>query len=217
MREIVKEFTEIVAQTLPVPEPVFEFGALQVPGQEGYADLRYIFPGMEYVGCDIQEGVGVDRVLDLHSIDLPPETAGTVLMMDTIEHVERFWDALKEVHRILKPNGVFAMSSLMDFPIHRFPSDYWRFTPFGFECLLKEYPFSFVEFVGEELFPHTVVGVSCKGTIPEERLDEFKERMAKWKASWNSIHPPRAPMVNLVKQFIPPIALHVYRRLKDRD
>ena len=56
MRESIKEFVKIVSETLPIPEPIFEFGSLQVPGQEGFADLRPIFPNKKYIGCDIREG-----------------------------------------------------------------------------------------------------------------------------------------------------------------
>ncbi|MQY58055.1 MAG: hypothetical protein GH144_00405 [Clostridia bacterium] len=52
---LVKQFVEIVAETMPITEPIFEFGSLQVPGQEGFADLRPLFPNKEYVGCDIRE------------------------------------------------------------------------------------------------------------------------------------------------------------------
>jgi hypothetical protein len=59
----IKDFVSIVAETLPITAPVYEFGALQVPGQEGFADLRPCFPHHEYLGTDIRAGAGVDRSL----------------------------------------------------------------------------------------------------------------------------------------------------------
>src|SRR3989337_2282729 len=103
MRESIKQFVTITATSLPLQEPIYEFGALQVPGQEEFADLRTIFPRCDYVGADMREGPGVDRVLDLHSIDLPSESVGTVLCLDTLEHVEYPHQALREIHRILSP------------------------------------------------------------------------------------------------------------------
>ena len=78
----------IAAESLPIRGPVYEFGSLQVPGQEGFADLRPLFPDKEYVACDMRTGPGVDQILNLHGIDLPPESVGTVLCLDTLEHVE---------------------------------------------------------------------------------------------------------------------------------
>ena len=87
MRKSLKDFARIVAETLPAAEPIYEFGARQVAGQERFADLRPLFPGKIYVGCDMRPGPGVNRVLDLHALDLPSDSVGTVLCFDTLEHV----------------------------------------------------------------------------------------------------------------------------------
>lgn len=159
MRQLIKEFVKIIADTLPISEPLYEFGSLQVQGQEGFANLRPFFPDKEYVGCDMQAGPGVDRVLNLHNIDLPSETVGTVLILDTLEHVEFVRKATEEAYRILKPEGVLVISSQMDCPIHSYPNDYWRFTPQAFTSLLRPFSSCFVDFAGDEWFPHTVVGI----------------------------------------------------------
>ena len=121
MRQKIKDLVSIVATTLPIRGPIYEFGALQVPGQEGFADLRPYFPQQDYVGTDMLEGPGVDKLLDLYDIDLPSESVGTVLCFETLEHVEYPHRALEQIHRILKPDGIAVISSVMDFPIHDFP------------------------------------------------------------------------------------------------
>ena len=185
MRELVKDFVKICAETLPVLEPVYEFGALQVPGQEGYADLRPFFKGKKYIGADMQEGPGVDVVLNLHNIELPPETAGTVLALDTLEHVEYVRKAVDEVYRILTPDGIFIATSVMNFRIHAWPHDYWRFTPEGFKSLLKPFAHSIIEFAGDKRFPHTVVGVGFKSPVEDKKLEEFYKRLKQWKDYWS--------------------------------
>jgi len=79
MRSSIREFAKLCAQTLELQEPIYEFGSLQVPKQEGFADLRPFFKGKQYVGADVQEGPGVDVVLDLHKINLPDNSVGTIL------------------------------------------------------------------------------------------------------------------------------------------
>ncbi|UCF15478.1 MAG: class I SAM-dependent methyltransferase [Phycisphaerales bacterium] len=187
MREAIKQFVEIFAESFPVREPIYEFGSLQVPGQEGFADLRPFFADKEYVGCDLQEGPGVDRVLNLHDIDLPAETAGTVLALDTFEHVEYVRKAVQELHRILKPDGVLVASSVMKFPIHDFPYDYWRFTPEGFRSLMQPFGSVFVDIAGDEEFPHTVVGLGLKGRIPDDVMNDFKTKFGQWKIRWRKV------------------------------
>lgn len=184
MRQSIKEFVELVSKNLPVIGPIYEFGALQAPTQVGFADLRPSFPGIEYVGCDMQEGPGVDLILDLHSIALPSESVGTVVMLETLEHVEFPRKAMEELHRILRPGGMLVVSSVLNFPIHEYPSDYWRFTPEGLGSLLGSFTGVWVESVGFPDFPHTVVGIGFKGSgaVPEE----FERRSKAWKKRWRS-------------------------------
>lgn len=178
MRKNIHDFAGIVSATLPVTGPIYEFGSFQVPGQAAMANLRPLFPGKEYVGCDMREGPGVDRILNLHAIDLPPGSAGTVLCFDTLEHVEHPHKALEEIHRILKPDGMAVISSVMNFPIHDYPYDYWRFTPEAFNSILKPFPHSFTGFQGSANFPHTVVGIGFKGNVPP--LAAFRNQYEKW-------------------------------------
>jgi hypothetical protein len=58
MRQSIKNFAVIVSKTLPITEPVYEFGSFQVPEQIGFADLRPIFQDKKYIGCDMREGQG---------------------------------------------------------------------------------------------------------------------------------------------------------------
>jgi len=211
MRESIKRFVKICAETLPISEPIYEFGSLQVLEQEGFADLRPIFQGKKYVGADMRKGIGVDVILNLHSIDLPTESVGIVLILDTLEHVEFPIKAMEEVHRILKPNGFAVISSVMNFPIHDHPSDYWRFTPEGFKSLLKPFDFSFVDFAGDENFPHTVVGIGFKSPSLGG-FDKFKEKFKLWKEEWSN--PSKKSWKVLVRIFAPPILLDFCRKVR---
>ena len=134
MRDHNKAFCRLVSETFDCPGPVFEFGSYQVEGQVDYADLRALFPGKEYVGCDMRPGPGVDRVEDVSAIRLPDASAGTVLCIETFEHVFEVRRAFDEVFRVLKPGGLFVITSPLNFRIHGYPDDYWRMTP---NCLRR--------------------------------------------------------------------------------
>lgn len=210
MRELIRDFVKIVSENFVIDEPIYEFGSLQVPGQEGFADLRPFFPGKQYVGCDFREGTGVDKVLDLHAIDIPSESVGTVLCLETLEHVEFPKKAMEEVHRILKPGGITVISSVLNFPIHEFPADYWRFTPEGLNVLLSLFPVLSSYAAGKEIFPHTVVAVGFKSSLDIPR--GFEENMNQWKKRWkfengNTIR-------EYIKVFLPSILLDLGREIK---
>ena len=68
MRDSNKAFCRLVAETFDCPGPVFEVGSYQVEGQEGYANLRHLFPGQDDVGCDMRPGPGRDRVEDVTAL-----------------------------------------------------------------------------------------------------------------------------------------------------
>lgn len=185
MRNHLRRFIELTNKTINLQAPFFEFGALQVHADSALEDLRPLFLGKDYVGCDMRPGPGVDRVLNLHHLDLPDESVGTAICMDTMEHVEYPRQAMDELHRVLRPDGVLIMSSVMNFPIHGYPNDYWRFTPEGFRSLLKKFSHSFVGFDGQEDFPSTIVAIAFKEKSQE--LDIFQGEFIKWQTRNNKI------------------------------
>ncbi len=209
MRQTIKDLISMIAKTLPIEEPIYEFGSLQVSGQEGFADLRPLFPGKKYVGVDMRHGIGVDQILNLHEIDLPQESVGTILCMDTLEHVEYPHRALEEIHRVLKPKGIGIISSVMYYPIHDHPYDYWRFTPEAFRSLLKPFENSFIGYAGKANFPHTVIGIGFKGNVPE--ISEFTMRYDEWKEQQEKLR--NQGFRQIVKLLTPPILLPAFSRI----
>lgn len=220
MRAPVKAFAKLCAETLPVCEPIYEFGAFQVPEQGSYADIRPYYPGRHFLGADMRKGPGVDVVLDLHDIALPDESAGTVLMYETLEHVEFPRKAVGEAFRILKPSGCLVMTSQMNFPIHEYPHDYWRFTPEAFKSLLRPFARSIVDFAGEANFPHIVIGVGFKAEPPENVIEEFIGKLRDWKSFWRD---PRGKATaraidwarTTIRPLLPEPVLRLYRGLRN--
>jgi SAM-dependent methyltransferase len=193
MRKSIRNFMEICTDTLALEGPVYEFGAMQVEGNADIADLRPLFLETEFYGCDMREGPGVDIVLDLHDIDLPLDAAGTVIALDTLEHVERPWEAMAEIQRVLKPGGIAILTSVMRFPIHGYPNDYWRFTPEGLRSLFKVFDHSFIGSCGgTKDFPQTVVGVGFNGDAPD--LSDFDAKYSQWANLNNKIDEKLLPL-----------------------
>ena len=179
MRKETRAFVQTCAAVLPVEEPVVEIGALQIEGQEKYADLRALFAGKEFIGCDMREGPGVDRIENLHGLSFADDSVGTLIMLDTMEHVKYPFKAMQEVYRVLKPGGMVIMTSVMLCPIHAYPSDYWRFTPEAFKVLLEQFATVKVYDDRPALFPRSVYGVGIKGPLDAETAGSLDARVRK--------------------------------------
>src|SRR4051794_10641430 len=180
VRDHNKAFCRLVAETFDCPAPVFEFGSFQVEGQEGYANLRSLFPGKAYVGCDMRQGPGVDRVEDVSAISLPDGSAGTVLCIETFEHVFEVRRAFDEVFRVLRPGGVFVITTPLNFRIHGYPDDYWRMTPNCLRRLMARYELRVAGYQGHRSFPHSVMAVGVKAPAPGDGLDRARNLVGEY-------------------------------------
>lgn len=186
MRDHTKEFVRLIAETFDCPGPIYEFGSFQVEGQEQYADLRSLFPGRKYVGCDMRPGPGVDVVDDVTNMKLGTGTVGTILSIETFEHVFEIRKAFDEVFRVLKPGGLFVITTPLNFRIHAYPDDYWRLTPTCLRRLMAPYEAKVTGFQGHDKFPHTVMAVARKAPAESdfaERASDLNRRYAEYLAA----------------------------------
>jgi SAM-dependent methyltransferase len=190
MRPHNNAFVRSATESFDLPGPAFEFGSFQVEGQEEHFNLRGYFAGKSYVGCDFRDGPGVDRVEDVTKIGLASESVGTVLCVETFEHVYAIQDAFAEVFRVLRPGGAFLLTSPFHFRIHAYPDDYWRFTPSLLRRMMAPYGGLIVGSQGPETTPHTVMAMGIKGQAPpdfraraERMIGLYRTRLAEIEAA----------------------------------
>ena len=205
MRTTMLSLARALSRTVRLPEPIYEFGARRVPGQEHRGDVRSFFRDRRFVGTDVEPGEGVDVVLDLHRLELPDASIGTALVFDTIEHVGHPRRALAEVHRCLVPGGLLVITSVMYFPVHAYPDDYWRFTASGFSILLEPFHRVAVRAYGLAKLPHTVVGIASKGPIDASLERGLLAALDRWGArgaqTWKEVAMAVAPPVLLIPAY----------------
>lgn len=173
MNQFLHGVARAVAETFDLPGPVLEIGSQQVPGQEEIADLRPLFPGKPYVGLDMQPGPGVDLVANVEALPQADASVGTVIAMNTLEHVPRFWRGFDEVHRVLRPDGALLVSCPFYFHVHAYPSDYWRFSPEGLELMLAPYPQKIVGRHGPARRPASVWALAFREGRPPVTPAQF--------------------------------------------
>lgn len=183
MNHFIHGVTRAIAETFDLPQPIVEIGSYQVAGQEAIANLRSFFPGKDYVGIDMRPGPGVDRVANVEALPFASGSIGTVLALNTFEHVRCFWRGLDEAHRVLRPDGALVMSTPFHFRIHQFPHDYWRFTPAAYETLLESYPSKIIGWHGPKNRPANVWSIAFRegrAAITIEELERYRMLMAQY-------------------------------------
>jgi SAM-dependent methyltransferase len=163
-----------VAETFDLPGPILEIGSYQVEGQEAIADLRDLFPRKPYLGLDRRAGPGVDLVADVEDLPQADSSVGTVIAMNTFEHVPHFWRGFEEIRRVLRPDGAFLVSCPFHFKIHNYPADYWRFTPAALELLLEDYPSRIVGWHGPKHRPAHVWALAFREERPPIMPEQFE-------------------------------------------
>jgi SAM-dependent methyltransferase len=86
---------------------------------------------------DAYPGQDVDVVADAHTLDRGPLTrvlAGWMAHFDAyvacsvFEHLRRPWVAMEAAARVVRPGGLVYVQTHQTFPLHGYPSDYFRFS-----------------------------------------------------------------------------------------
>jgi SAM-dependent methyltransferase len=101
-------------------------------------------------------------------------------MFELLEHLPYPQKAIAEAQRVLKDNGLLALSVPFHYRLHGFPSDYWRFTASGVYTLLSTFPQKTVFAVGPRLKPAFIFAVATK-TVSirfDEKRKEFESQVA---------------------------------------
>jgi SAM-dependent methyltransferase len=167
MRRAIASSVRVFTDVFQPPGPVIEIGAYYTEGYEWLSNLRPLFPGREYIGCDIRPGRGVDRIEDAQRLSFPDASIGTVLMFEILEHLPDPRAAVAEAHRVLRDEGMLAMSVPFNYRLHGFPTDYWRFTASGVHQLLAPFPHKTVFSLGPRLKPSFTFAVAHKSGSSE--------------------------------------------------
>lgn len=222
---LIVEFVAELVGRLELPEPIVEFGSLQVePGQPN--DLRRLFAGRDFTGTDLRPGPGVDRVEDLRGLSFADGELGTALCLDTLEHCADPLAACRELHRVLAPGGVCVLSSVMFFPVHGYPHDYWRFTPEGMRVLLAPFEDAWAVGVGHPELPMQVVAIGSKDGrlgVGPEAFATLNDAQRQWdraagKVRFGVLHVPLKQLARTLAAELPrAVAQRAAARLRSRS
>ena len=121
--------------THPTPL-VLTIGNLRMPiFSDSQKDVYDVY-NKNSIKMDITFKRGVDLVADGYTIPFPDKYFDLVVAQASPKHLVNPHNFITEVKRILKPGGIFYAEFAYLLAFHRWPGDYFRFTPLGISELL---------------------------------------------------------------------------------
>ena len=120
----------------------FDF-ALDVGGGDG-SRYRVCIKANKFLSLDIDSGSGADIVASADSIPFEESSVDFILSAQMLEHVTNPKLCLDEMWRVLECDGLLLITVPFLGETHSEPTDFWRFTNFGLELLLRESGFEVI-------------------------------------------------------------------------
>ncbi len=172
MREPVRDYVRRIINQYEFEDPVLDCGAGWEPNY-----YEPLFPKRKYIKQDIQDydPPCIDIICDICDMrEVEDDSIGLVLLMESLEHIAFPQKAMDEIFRILKPDGLLILTTVMAMGIHECPKDYWRFCPGGIELLLRA--FKIVDFTleGYSSFP-LGIWVTAQKSLENRSLGQLPE------------------------------------------
>lgn len=166
MREAIVNYVRWAIERFPFEEPILDTCAGWEPNF-----YKPLFPGKQYIKQDMRDfdPPCIDVICDISDMrPISGESIGLVLNLESLEHLPAPQKAIDEIHRVLRPNGLLILTTVMHFKIHRAPKDYWRFTPDGMELLLSRFKILDCTLEGDSKRPKGIWVTAQKTSYPEE-------------------------------------------------
>ena len=91
------------------------------------------------IGLDIKQGKGVDVVASIYKLPFEDKKFDNILCAEVLEHLHSPKEAIEEMKRVLKKEGLLILSTRFLFPLHDVPNDYYRFTKYGLRYLFRDW------------------------------------------------------------------------------
>ena len=136
IRANVSGFVARCGKTYPI-----EGRLLDVAPQHHEGAEPYFPPNIEIDTLDINPNSGATYIGDLCEpiADIADHSFGGIVCTEVLEHTLQPFNAVAQMHRMLKPGGFLFVSTPMNFRIHGPLPDCWRFTEHGLRALLSAF------------------------------------------------------------------------------
>lgn len=114
-------------------------------GAERQPFRPYLPTGATYVALDVVPAAGLNVVASALALPFAAASFDGIICTEVLEHVPEPEQALREMYRVLRPGGSLYVTVPMTWGLHYVPHDYYRFTRYGLEHLLRKVGFEVVQ------------------------------------------------------------------------
>lgn len=135
-RWYVTRFVETTANSLPNGSSILDAGA-------GESVYKKYFSHCNYKAIDLAVGESrwnysnLDYIGPLHNMPINDNSFDAILCTQVLEHLEWPRESVKEMYRVLKPDGKLYITVPMAQNEHQTPYDFFRYTSFGLESICR--------------------------------------------------------------------------------
>ncbi len=185
MHAHVRAFIQSAVEAFDLRGPVYELGYCPNPGPSWRPPVCHDLPDETYLDYGAHCSLEVDRLEDLAGLPFADAVAGTVIAINSLEHVFEPHRAVAEMRRVLAPGGMLLVASHLDARSPHFLYRYWKPTPHAVQRLLTGFEATLIGWQGADSDAHTLLAIASKPPAPGGFaagvglfLDRFQRRLS---------------------------------------
>jgi hypothetical protein len=123
----------------------FKGSVLEV-GSKNYGNtqnFRQLIPSNNYTGIDLEDGENVDVVHNLENGlgPLKRKKFDLVIICSVLEHSPQPWILANSIQKLMNKDSILYSCHPFVWRYHKYPDDYFRFSPRGIQALFGKLPF----------------------------------------------------------------------------
>lgn len=134
-------FFETSLKKISEQKKILDVGSSK-PWQKEMATFKEWFRSSTYHTLDSDPNSGATYIADVQKMPLANNAYKAIICKAVLQHVPFPYNAIKEMYRVLEPNGLLLAYVPFIYPYHarkNLYKDYWRFSKDGIERLFRDF------------------------------------------------------------------------------
>lgn len=142
LRKNIDKFLLSMYEYLKTKKNILEIGEYWYP----YKGAKNIYPNLNIKSLDLNNDLKPDYCMDITTkTDFSDNYFDSIICLEVLEHTENPFNAIEEITRILRTDGLLFISVPCNYRIHSPLPDSFRFTEHFFKVIAKNYNYKLLE------------------------------------------------------------------------